>query len=83
MYDIIKAFSYCDFVLAKQNSISTELPVVIGSQSSQNNLNSCGGLVQVGREFKSMHLVVSSDSPEDNGKRRSNFIAKEFVLRGQ
>lgn len=72
--------SYCDFVLAEQNSISTHLPVVIGSQGSQNNLKSGGRSVQVDCQLVSLHLVVSSDCTEDDGKGRSNFIAKEIVL---
>lgn len=72
--------SYCDFVLAKQNSISTQLPVVIGSQGSQNNLKSGGRSVQVDCQLVSQRLFVSSDSTEDDGKGRSNFISKEFVL---
>lgn len=72
--------SYCDFVLAKQNSISTQFPVVIGSQSSQNNLKSGGRFVKVDCQLESLHLLVRSDRTEYDGKGRSNFSAKEFVL---
>lgn len=79
-YDISMPVTYCDFVLAKQNSISTELPVVICSKGSQNNLNSGSGFVQVCSHLVSLQLVVSSDSTENDGKSRSSFVAKEFVL---
>lgn len=72
--------SYSDFVLAKQSSISTELPVVVGSQGSQNNLKSGGRFVQVHCQLVSHHLIVSSDSTDDDGKGRRCFTAKEFVL---
>ncbi len=80
IHNVSKKLSYCDFVLAKQYSIGTELPVVICSQGSQNNLNSAGRSVQVDCQLVSLHLLVSSYSSEDDGKGRRNFIAKEFVL---
>lgn len=80
IYKISKTISYCDFVLGKKNSISTELPVVISSQGSQNDLKSGGRSVEVGSQLVSLHLVVSSDNTEHDRKGRSSFIAKEFVL---
>lgn len=80
IHNTSKKVSYCDFVLAEQNSIGTEFKVVIGSQGSQDDLNSFARFVQVECQLVSQHLFVCSYSFEDDGKCRSNFIAKEFVL---
>lgn len=75
--------TYCDFVVAKHKSISTEPPLVIRSEGSKNDLNPGSGLVQVRSQLVSLQLLVSSDSPEDDGKSRRSLIAEELVLLDQ
>lgn len=71
--------SYCNFVLAEQNSISADLPVVMCSQGSKNNLQSGSGFVQVDSQLVS-DLLAASDSAEDHGESGSHLIAEEFAL---
>ena len=77
-YEINITYRY--FVLAKKNSISTQFPGVTFGQSCNDQLDSFVGLVQVGRQLISHHLVVSSDHTDPDGKGRRSCSAKVFVL---
>lgn len=69
--------SYCDFVLAEHNSINTDL--VFGGQVSQNELNSCGGFIQVDCQLVSSYHLTS-DGPCNHNNSGNHMFAKEFGL---
>jgi len=73
--------TYSDFVLAHQNSISTELPVVSLGQRCDDHLDSGSRLVQEGGDLISHQLVVSPDCAEHDDEGRSSGSAKVLILR--
>lgn len=60
--------SYSNFVLAEQNAISTEPPVVLMSKRSKNDLNSVVWLVIVDNELVSLGFLISFNSTEDDSQ---------------
>lgn len=69
-----------DFVLAQDNTISTQLEVVCLSQSNEDGLEPPVGLVKVGGNLVAQKLVVGSHGAEGGHHKRFHGIAQVLIL---
>lgn len=72
--------SYHDFLVAEQHAVSTDPPVVVFHQVSEDQLDSGSGLVPVSRGLISLDLVVSSHSTDEDRHSRRDGSRKVFGL---
>ena len=76
-------FFHHQFVVAQLHTISTDSPVVVLGQVSENDLHSGSSSVEISCNLVSLNLMVCSHSADEDGYCRSDGVGQVLGLEVQ